>query len=351
MASWNDVANVWKNVREFDLRPIREEAERQVTFAFVGAQGVGKHTLANQFRTDPARPGATTQTPIAILELDEADRAPDADLIILIVDVNASDFTGEQNLSSEWAEAGAQILIFNNKLDLAHETHDVNRFVDWSAARALYGSALNRAFLETEFVGAVITLLPDRRLSLGRHFPLFRMRTARALIDEMSNANAIYSFTTGLAETVPALDVPLNIGDMIVLTKAQALLVYKLGLLLGLSTDWQAHLGEFGGVIGGGFLWRQLARQLVGLIPLWGIIPKVAVAYAGTYVVGHTILRWYLTGRKISGEQMRELYEQALVQGREMARNLVQRTARSTLPTRRKRAEIPSGTQTNEGDN
>ena len=35
------------------------------------------------------------------------------------------------------------------------------------------------------------------------------------------------------------------------------------------------------------FGWRALARELVGHIPLGGgLIPKGAIAYAGTYVVG-----------------------------------------------------------------
>ena len=32
-------------------------------------------------------------------------------------------------------------------------------------------------------------------------------------------------------------------------------------------------LGEIVGVLGGGFLFRQLARQMSGLIPVWGIVP------------------------------------------------------------------------------
>jgi uncharacterized protein (DUF697 family) len=135
-----------------------------------------------------------------------------------------------------------------------------------------------------------------------------------------------------LAEVVPALNLPLNITDIVVLTKAQAFLVYRLGLLLGFSIHWQDYLAEFGSVIGGGFLWRQLARSLVGLIPVWGIVPKVAVAYSGTYVVGNTVLQWYLTGRHLNPRQVRDLYRQALAQGKQNARRLLQRAPRPRLP-------------------
>jgi hypothetical protein len=95
-------------------------------------------------------------------------------------------------------------------------------------------------------------------------------------------------------------------------------------------------------VIGGGFLWRQVARSLVGLIPAWGIVPKVAVAYAGTYAVGYAILNWYQSGRKLTPKQMQALYVQAFSQGKEYARKLARRLPK---PKRRRgeKGKLPAG--------
>jgi len=164
------------------------------------------------------------------------------------------------------------------------------------------------------------------------------------LINETCLANAAYSLSTGLAEVVPIFDVPLNLADMVVLTKAQAFLVYKLGLAFGFSTRWQDYVAEFGSVIGGGFMWRQLARFLVGLIPVWGIVPKVGVAYSGTYVVGIAVLEWYLTGRHLTRQQMRALSTQAFTRGKALAQNLLSRTPRLRLG-RRKAAALPKPAQ------
>jgi uncharacterized protein (DUF697 family) len=188
--------------------------------------------------------------------------------------------------------------------------------------------------------------MPEKHLALGRQFPLFRVTIARQLINETCFSNAAYALSTGIAEVVPVLDLPLNITDMIILTKAQAFLVYRLGLLLGYTTRWQDYITEFGGVIGGGFVWRQLARMLVGLIPVWGIIPKVAVSYAGTYVVGNSVLQWYLTGRHLSRAQLNALYRQALAQGRTYAKTLAERLPKrrqARLPSGQKMAALPSG--------
>jgi hypothetical protein len=105
---------------------------------------------------------------------------------------------------------------------------------------------------------------------------------------------------------------------------------------LGFSTRWQDYVTEFGSVIGSGFVWRQIARSLIGLIPAWGIIPKVVVAYSGTYVVGNAVLGWYLTGRKLSPKQMQALSVQAFTRGKEYARKLGQKIPKPRIGFRKK---------------
>jgi uncharacterized protein (DUF697 family) len=190
--------------------------------------------------------------------------------------------------------------------------------------------------LEREFIPTVLELLPQQHIALGRLFPLFRLTIARQLINDTCLSNAAYSFSTGLAEIIPVLDLPLNLTDLIILTKSQAFLVYKLGLLLGFTTRWQDYVTEFGGVIGSGFVWRQIARSLIGLVPGWGIIPKVAIAYSGTYVVGNAILGWYLSGRHLTPKQMRALSAQAFARGKEYARKLGGRIPKPRLGQRKK---------------
>lgn len=348
MAGLTSLADVWKNVKEVDLRPIRQEALRIVNISLVGVDTADKRTLAEQMRKDPSHPGVESYTPIPVLELNEAQRAFDADLIILLVRAGTPDFQAEKDLIPLWKDSGKKVLVFVQQ-DLYNQADLVPApVVNWGQNRVVYGSVDSLDDLSTKFVPAVMELVPERLVSLGRHFPLFRIAIANRLINETCFSNAAYAISTGLAEMVPVFNIPLNVTDMIVLTKAQAFLVYRLGLTLGLSTQWQDYVAEFGGVLGGGFLWRQFARSLVGLIPAWGIIPKVAVAYAGTYVVGHTILQWYLTGRQLSKEQMSQLYGQAFDRGKDVARNLLSKAPRPRRPRlfrRRKRKELPPASE------
>lgn len=342
MAGIKDLSNVWNNVKEIDLRPLTEEAVRGVRIAIVGQPGLGRHTLADQMRRDPQRPEMITSSAIWIGALEEAAEASKADLIILMMDELTLDDTQERKLAKGWSEAGQPVLV------VMYSPGDWNKnavppmglghWSDWGKRRVVIGSPDDSEFLLKAFAPAVMRLLPGHLLALGRYYPLFRVPIAHQLITDTSFANATYALSTGIAEVVPVFDIPLNIADLIVLSKAQAFLVYKLGLALGMSTRWQDYVAEFGSVLGSGFLWRQMARQLVGLIPAWGIIPKVAVSYAGTYVVGNVVLQWYLTGRHVSRQQMRQLYAQAFARGKNLASNLVKKLPRPRLRRDKKKA-------------
>jgi uncharacterized protein (DUF697 family) len=83
-------------------------------------------------------------------------------------------------------------------------------------------------------------------------------------------------------------------------------------------------------VVGAGFALRQMARGLVGLIPGFGLIPKVAIAFGGTYATGEVIYRWCAFGERVNGEAMKELYASALERGKTFAQVLLKRRNRQS---------------------
>lgn len=333
MANWGDLGNIWTTFKEIDIRPIAQDAERPTTIAVIGAQGVGKTTLISALRHDD-RAHEKIVTPVFEADLDAARQLGDVDLVILVLDATRGDFTNEVLLFNQWQAEKRNVLVFYNKMDSVIDANALNAsMTPWSGTHVASGSAIDLGSLTATFIPRVLGVLVDKHLALARRYPLFRLSIARKLVGDTSVANASYALTTGLGQLVPALDIPFTVADVVILTKNQALMVYKLGLALGLSTRWQDHVAELGGVVGAGFLWRQVARELIGLIPGWGLLPKVAVAYAGTYAVGEAILRWYQTGRKVSGSSMRELYEDALARGKQIAQNLIDNMPRPAMPT------------------
>jgi uncharacterized protein (DUF697 family) len=337
MARLSTIQSYWSIVTEIDLRPLVKEALQDVNIVLVGAVETGRNRLADQMRSDPSRADMETDTPILVLDLEEGLQALHADLIVLLLDGRQTSFSYEKELAHQWAEAGKRVLVFVTLPEKPASPQALLPTLPWKPRFVIYGSVHDLAFLREKFAPAVIRMLPEKILSLGRNLPFFRMPIARYLTNDTSQSNAAYSLATGLAEIVPILNIPLVLTDMIVLTKNQAFLVYKLGLVFGFTTEWKNYVAEFGGVLGFGFLWRQLARTLVGLIPGFGIIPKIGVAYAGTEVVGNAVTQWYLTGRHVSTNQLKGVYDRALLQSRTFVRKLLPK-----LPRRQPKA-LPQG--------
>ena len=171
---------------------------------------------------------------------------------------------------------------------------------------------------------ALLSVFPDdRRLSLGRQLPALRPALFDELIQETAQANASFALTTGLAETMPLLTAPLNVGDIVVLTKNQLMLGYRIVLASGRSGEPRKLIREIVGVLGGGLLFRQIARQLVGLIPVAGLVPKVAIAYTGTWAIGRAVAAWANEGRTITADMVRTYSAEAVARGRAFAERLV----------------------------
>src|SRR5665648_1080009 len=113
----------------------------------------------------------------------------------------------------------------------------------------------------------------------------------------------------GVPSRVPILGSPISAADTMILTKNQALLVYRLALACGAPPDFQRRMIEITPVIGGAVIWRQIAGALIGLVPGYGVVPKTAVAFGGTYVVGLAATRWYETGVLTEAERKRIVAE------------------------------------------
>jgi uncharacterized protein (DUF697 family) len=186
---------------------------------------------------------------------------------------------------------------------------------------------------EADVFGTLMaSVAPIVRVSLARQLPALRPAAFDALTDETARANAAYALTMGLAETIPVLGAPLNLADMVVLTKNQLVMAYRIALAAGKKGAARELVGELVGVIGGGFLFRQVGRQLVGLVPVIGLVPKVAVAYAGTLAIARAVVVWATEGHRMSPAAIKRAYHDAWERARAVAQSLVRRSRRGTAP-------------------
>lgn len=323
MPSVTELGTIFNTIREIDLQAIAEQAQLQSWVAIVGDPNGGARDLATALYLSP-RPlppddASYSMAGPSLVGIDQIDLLERADLIVFVLEAGRPVDEKLQTAYRRWVNTGKKLIVIFNQAPSGAMPLVSS---EWVGARVLEGQVVRREFLEKHFVPAVLQLLPDRKLSLARNFPLFRVAVATEVIAETSFANAGYAFSTGIAEIIPVLNIPFNVADMVILTKAQAFMVYRLGLIFGLSSRWQDHLAAFGSTIGFGFVWRTIARQLVGLIPGFGVIPKVAIAYAGTYAVGRGALEWYETGREVSKSDIDRFFQEALGRGKAFAQSL-----------------------------
>jgi uncharacterized protein (DUF697 family) len=174
----------------------------------------------------------------------------------------------------------------------------------------------------------------DQRIALGAQLPPLRAAVFSRTIDETARANASFALTTGVAEVIPLLNAPLNLGDMVVLTKNQLMMCYRIALAAGRDGEPRALMTEILGVLGGGVLFRQAARGLVGLIPIVGVLPKVAIAYAGTHAIGRAMVLWTVEGRQVTSDLVAKYSRESLEKGRAIAERLTKEKD-GTVPRRR----------------
>jgi uncharacterized protein (DUF697 family) len=332
---WSDFGNIWTTLREIDVNAIRAEAERPFAIACVGHDAALKaidsllHTGSDRF--PPSGTNPMERIPLAQAP-QRAAAIRDADMLILAVDARHALTQAEAEAFGRLEELTIPflvVLVYGERLP-----DGAASLPPAIAARAV--AIADPAMLDApdRLAAALLARLPSElHLAAARRLPGLRALVARELIGSTSFTNATYALASGLPEQIPIINVPFAAADILVLTKNQALLVYKLALAYGAPPDFQARIREVLPVIGGAFMWRTVARSLVGLIPIWGLLPKVAVAYAGTYTTGVAAWRWYESGELVSTRQLKQISREAIAIGRARAAELVARTRKARPPT------------------
>lgn len=179
--------------------------------------------------------------------------------------------------------------------------------------------------LEEALATALEAAMPedlDAMLALARRLPMLRRAFTRRLVEDTARANAWYALSTGVAQLTGVGNLPLALADMVVLSKNQLIMAYKIALAAGRQDRPPVLLGQVVGVIGAGLMFRQIARELVGLLPVVGLLPKVAVAYAGTRLIGAVVEGWALDGRTVPIGELRMLFDETMIAGRRVAEEL-----------------------------
>lgn len=174
----------------------------------------------------------------------------------------------------------------------------------------------------------VTDALPELHLALASNFCVFRKTVVDRLIRTTARENALFSLVTALPNLVPSLiELPWAVGefasDTAFLTMNQIRMAFQIAAASEKPIGYLKQKGEVTSIVAAAFGWRAIARELVGKIPMGGgLIPKGAVSYAGTYVVGLSLERYYHIGQGFSRAERNAAYRPAYEQAKEIVEAL-----------------------------
>ena len=183
-------------------------------------------------------------------------------------------------------------------------------------------------------VQEILERRPDLAIPLALYVHPFRDEVSRRIVKKVAKENAAFSLATAIPDIIPFVSLPWAIGefasDTAFLTANQIRMAFLLAAASDRDIGYREQGGEIASIVAGAFGWRGLARELVGKIPMGGgLIPKAAIAYAGTLVVGLSLERLYRVGYGYTRAERHLAYAEALERGKNFAANMLEGLRRS----------------------
>jgi uncharacterized protein (DUF697 family) len=311
-------------MRELDLEEIRQQLVEPVRILVTGSDLEAARQLAEQLF---GQAGLTSRA-VTVYGLDEPSRIDAPRLVLLAIGAGENPLDLVDRLRGDGNDPPTPIVAVQPQgvLDDLTGVWEADR----PAFRLVRAEDEASALLE-RVTRAVLQLVPDQAMALGRRFPTFRQAVAEQLIRDTSRVNAEFALVSSLPAMIPVVGgLASGAADTVVLTKNQAMLVYKLAGLHGRDLkDYLPLALEIAPVVGSAFLWRSVARTLVGMLPaIVGGVPKAAVAFAGTFAVGEMARYYYHTGQRPSPEVARKIQQE----GARLAASLIRRVRERREP-------------------
>ncbi len=143
--------------------------------------------------------------------------------------------------------------------------------------------------LEARMGEWIITACRSKKLAFALSFPFVR----RPLSLDAVNATALQNGAVGLAPIIPGADMP-------IMTLNQAKMLLQITAAYGQPMTVE-RVKELACVVGGAFLFRNIARSVAGAVPVLGWAVRAVVGYAGTEAMGRAAIEYFEAGGDIVG--------------------------------------------------
>ncbi len=276
--------DAWRLIRELDLKALRTRAEQPFKILLVAPDRALGEAVA----------GLLADGPQGLADAFEFWPGPEdslgTDLALVVVPDPARWFELQPTATVLRRLLGPERVV----VLLVGELPDLP--LTDQAFQVVRADRLSREAVAEALAPALVRADPDLAVAVGRRFEALRDPVARALTYQAAWANGEFAFLSNAPAVIPVIGSFLAGGaDLAVLTKNQVFLWVRLALLYGRPLDsvWPL-LAELSPVVGGAFVWRSVARELVGLLPpVFSALPKTAIAYSATVALGVAAENYY----------------------------------------------------------
>lgn len=288
--------HIWKAIRQLNPKNIEEEASRRIRVGVIGTQPLLEEAARYLLGNDP---GAF-------------DKAADT-LLLLPMPL----------------ESSAQPLL--RRCDIVFRSVDYTENIPGLAAQRLFSFASSSDLRQAVRQLIHVPILEYTHLPLARAFPGIRGEIATAIVQTVSVENAIFVVSTSLGNVIPnplqpLMSVAEALGDIGVLTTNQVRMLFRLAAAFGHKPGYKEQTPEVVSVVGAAFGWRSIARELVGMLPVGaGLVPKAAIAFAATWAVGDGLIYYFATGKRLTRDEMKQRFDQAMEKGRAAAEGVMEK--------------------------
>jgi hypothetical protein len=179
-------------------------------------------------------------------------------------------------------------------------------------------------------IDEILSERDDLGLALARSFHPFRKPVVDRIVRSVSKENAAFAVVSAVPNVIPSfIEIPWAIGEFASDTAFITMNQVRMAFLTAAASDhdvgYREQRTQIAAIVGGAFGWRAIARELVGKVPFGGgLVPKAAIAYAGTYTVGKSLERFYRIGYGLTRAERKEVYEDAFERGKRIVASIIE---------------------------
>lgn len=260
-------------------RSVRDEAERPIYVAIlVEADAPDELVATVRDRFVPRSAGAKMQVEVVGPDV---SATPGRLTDVAIAVVGSGRFVRSSLESARRADIPTVVLALGDRHDVAQRTgHPLLDTLASDDPHELVDEDLGRWLSDR---------VSSRRIALAHNFGFMR----RAVAEDAVRATAFQNGVIGTVALIPGTDFP-------IMTANQVKMLFQIAAAFGEPVGTE-RVKELAAIVGGGLVFRGIARTALGFVPGFGWAVRGGIGYTGTLAMGKAAIEYFEAGGTVAG--------------------------------------------------